>query len=298
MTDPLPLAGRAALVTGASGGIGQAVAAELPPPPAPAPCSRPATRPGWRRRPGGCAPPVTPGPPRPGRLPTPATSRPDVPGALGADIDHRAAVLAHPGPPHRLGQPQGCLDVDRERGAPQVRVGVRERPVRRLVAALPTRTSRPPSARTASAAHRERRRPRHQQGGAAAPDDAARGRTRPGVRVNAVSPGLVRTEMARSGGRARRARSPPGCRWDASGNPATRPGPCAGWSRTRRPGSRAPSWWWTAAGHASAPPAPVAAGTNVAAGAEGSGTGSGGGTPAGAGAVRERLLGRRPAPDA
>lgn len=40
----------------------------------------------------------------------------------------------------------------------------------------------------------------------------------------------------------------------------------------------------------------LAAGTNVAAGAEGRGTGSGGVTPAGADAVRELLLGRRPAP--
>lgn len=49
-----------------------------------------------------------------------------MPGTLGADVDHGAAVLAHPGPPDALDEPQRCLHVDGERLPPTPRFGLDE----------------------------------------------------------------------------------------------------------------------------------------------------------------------------
>lgn len=62
------------------------------------------------------------------------------------------------------------------------------------------------------------------------------GELAPSVRVNSVSPGLVRTEMARFVWEHAEESVARGCRWAGSGSRRTWPGRCAGWCRTRRPG--------------------------------------------------------------
>lgn len=72
------------------------------------------------------------------------------------------------------------------------------------------------------------------------------GELAPRVRVNSVSPGLVRTEMARFVWEQAENELAAGLPWAASANRRTSPARWSGWPRTRRSGSRARTYWWTA----------------------------------------------------
>ena len=69
----------------------------------------------------------------------------------------------------------------------------------------------------------------------------------PGVRVNALAPGLVRTDFARALWETRRGRrGQPAARSSGWASPTTSPRRRCSWPPTRRRGSRGTSSWWTA----------------------------------------------------
>ncbi|MGI5248711.1 SDR family oxidoreductase [Actinacidiphila glaucinigra] len=280
MTDPLPLAGRAALVTGASGGIGLAVAAEL---------AAAGARTLLTAR-------------DPARLEAAAGRL----RAAGHTVATPAGTVADPGHLARCAalavRALGGLDVLVDRTAFTVNV---EAPLRLTQPAwrawMREHGGTVVNVCTEGAGHVGANVGAHGTSKAALPHLTMQlaGELGAAVRVNAVSPGLVRTEMARFGWQGAEGAI-------AAGLPMGRIGEPGDVARAvRRPVSDKAAWVTSTELAVDGGGTRVrdvrtgrAAGTNVAAGAEGSGTGSGGGTPAGADAVRERLLGRRPAPDA
>lgn len=71
------------------------------------------------------------------------------------------------------------------------------------------------------------------------------GELAPKVRVNSVSPDSSAPRWRGSCGSRARSSWPPGCRSGGSESRRTSRGPCCGWPRTRLSGSPAPICWWT-----------------------------------------------------
>ncbi|MFI8181130.1 SDR family oxidoreductase [Actinacidiphila glaucinigra] len=298
MTDPLPLAGRAALVTGASGGIGLAVAAELAA--AGARTLLTARDPvrleaaaGRLRAAGHTVATLAGTVADPGHLSQCAALAVRELGGLDVLVNNAATNLPY--------GPLAEADPDLWRTAFTVNV---EAPLRLTQLAwrawMREHGGAVVNVCTEGAGHVG------PNVGAYGTSKAAllhltmqlAGELGPAVRVNAVSPGLVRTETARFVWQDAEAAI-------AAGLPMGRIG---------EPGDVARAVRWLVSDEAAwitgtelvvdggtrvrAARTGGAAGTEGTAGTVGSGTGFGGDTPAEADAVRERLLGRRPAPDA